>query len=132
MTAQEVFDISSKHLLTQMKRSYGSVHIIDDDGIEVNWQTCLYRGPDGYKCAIGPLIPDADYNPNFEGLDCSDKPPNKRLKAKKLFNDLLIKLGLIDHLELLESLQLVHDGYSTDFWHEELKAVANRFGLVMA
>lgn len=30
---------------------------------------CSYRGPHGLKCAIGHLIPDALYNPEF---DCSD------------------------------------------------------------
>jgi hypothetical protein len=29
---------------------------------------CLYRGPNGTKCAIGHLIRDRDYRPYFEGL----------------------------------------------------------------
>lgn len=29
--------------------------------------TCLYRGPDGKKCAIGHVIPDEHYRPEMEG-----------------------------------------------------------------
>jgi hypothetical protein len=28
---------------------------------------CLYRGPDGLKCAVGVLIPDEEYQPSLEG-----------------------------------------------------------------
>lgn len=27
---------------------------------------CMYRGPDGTKCAIGCMIPDDKYNPSFD------------------------------------------------------------------
>lgn len=30
---------------------------------------CLYRGPNGTKCAIGMLIADEDYRPVFEGCN---------------------------------------------------------------
>jgi hypothetical protein len=32
---------------------------------------CLYRGPDGKKCAIGHLIPDELYDPDMEGRGMS-------------------------------------------------------------
>jgi hypothetical protein len=36
---------------------------------------CQYRGPDGKKCAIGLLIADYDYKPEFEGsvYSCNNK-----------------------------------------------------------
>jgi hypothetical protein len=45
MTSQEAFDTALAHLREQGAICRG------DDG-------CLYRGPDGRKCAIGALIPD--------------------------------------------------------------------------
>ncbi len=27
---------------------------------------CLYRGPDGKKCAVGLFIPDSEYDPEME------------------------------------------------------------------
>jgi hypothetical protein len=54
MTQQEIFDKVARHLLTQKKRATVSGH-------------CRYRTPDGCKCAIGCLISDEDYDPEFEG-----------------------------------------------------------------
>jgi hypothetical protein len=31
-------------------------------------QRCVYRGPNGLKCAAGHAIPDCDYNPQWEGI----------------------------------------------------------------
>ncbi|HAW53696.1 MAG TPA: hypothetical protein DCX29_01705 [Hyphomonas sp.] len=33
---------------------------------------CMYRGPDGCKCAIGHMIPDDDYDLRFEGNTIDD------------------------------------------------------------
>lgn len=41
---------------------------------------CLYRGPEGKKCAIGLLIPDEDYSPSFE-LQAVDELPQPLLDA---------------------------------------------------
>ena len=51
---QQAFDTMVRGLFQQGKVS------MDDN-------RCLYRGPDGAKCAIGFLIPDQDYRPSFEG-----------------------------------------------------------------
>jgi hypothetical protein len=132
MTAQEIFDICSKHLLTQMRRSIGEITIVNDRGEEMRWDSCRYRSQNGDKCAIGPLIPDADYNPQLEGLACNEIIPSNRDKAKKDFDDLLTKLGLIEHLELLNALQQVHDRSQPHTWRMELMDVAEDHGLVMA
>lgn len=55
MTRQEVFDAAVGGVLAQGRPS------ISEDG-----KQCLYRGPDGAKCAAGHLIPDELYRPSFE------------------------------------------------------------------
>jgi hypothetical protein len=54
MTEQEIFDTVALHLIKQGKQS------IDAD------DNCLYRGPEGLKCAIGCLIPDELYLSKME------------------------------------------------------------------
>lgn len=49
-----------EHLVAQKKRSYGY------DGESMR-RMCLYRSPDGCKCALGILIPDDQYKPEHEG-----------------------------------------------------------------
>ncbi len=36
-----------------------------------SFDACLYRGPNGKKCAIGILIPDDKYDPEFENASTS-------------------------------------------------------------
>ena len=60
-TAQEIFDVSTKALIEQGFPSYDP----DYGG------TCYYRGPNGTKCAIGHLIPDDKYDPDFEGQNAT-------------------------------------------------------------
>ena len=87
-SAQEVFDIVVNHLFTQGRPSYGGV------------QNCMYRAPDGLRCAVGVLIPDNLYDPEFEGdtADCV---------IQKLFNK--DRADWREHKGLLLALQEVHD-----------------------
>lgn len=50
----ELFNSIANHLITQGRPSIGS------------FGRCLYRGADGAKCAVGFLIPDEDYNPEWD------------------------------------------------------------------
>ena len=52
----EQFDLVAKHLLTQGSQSLAA------DG-----RSCMYRGENGTKCAIGVVIADEFYDPSFEG-----------------------------------------------------------------
>jgi hypothetical protein len=54
-TLQEIFDKVTTHLLTQGKRS-----------IDEKKHICLYRGPNGTKCAVGCLIKDEFYHAGLE------------------------------------------------------------------
>ncbi len=55
MTNQEAFDKVCNHLRRMLRRS------IDRTG-----NYCSYRSKNGNKCAIGCLIPDEEYKPEFE------------------------------------------------------------------
>jgi len=56
MDKQKIFNDVRDHLLEQQEQSVISpeVHLVD--------QVCVYRGPDGLRCAIGALFPDSLYH----------------------------------------------------------------------
>ena len=103
MTNQEAFDKVCKHLLTQMKPSKLGPR-------------CRYRGPEGTMCAIGCLIPDDEYNVDFEGHNIG----GIRSSVKSL-REL--------ELSLLCDLQSVHDDFDVSAWKSELKRIANDYQL---
>lgn len=58
MTHQEIFDKAWLGLKAQgFKRAWDESH-----------QQCVYRAPDGLRCAIGHCIPDEVYDPEMEKL----------------------------------------------------------------
>lgn len=55
-TRQEIFDLAWNGLKAQgFRRAYGGIGV-----------GCLYRGPDGMKCAIGHCIADERYDPEMD------------------------------------------------------------------
>ena len=84
MTAQEIFNRIAEHLRTQGRPA------LDEAG------DCVYRGPNGLRCAIGAIIPDYKYRRSFE---------------HKTINTLLPRHfpRWIKHEELLSDLQELHD-----------------------
>ena len=52
---------------------------------------CLYRGPNGLKCAAGHLISDEEYNPSMEGRGARHT------------------LSSHPHMELISQMQIAHD-----------------------
>lgn len=103
MSYQDIFDKVAKHLLTQGERS------------ESGFIGCVYRTPNGMKCAIGCLIDDEIYTPEIEGKSVDQLSIFTNLSEKK--RDLLIFL------------QMVHDDYSVKEWSHELGRVASMFDL---
>ena len=87
-SAQEVFDIVVNHLVTQRRPAYTDL------------SGCMYRAPDGLRCAVGALIPDNLYDPEFEGSTADSVIQN-------LFNEDLADWR--EHKGLLLALQEVHD-----------------------
>lgn len=87
MTAQQIFDKVTHHLYTQRRRA------ITDDGL------CLYRAPNGDKCAIGCLISDDQYE---DWMDATTPGVCN-------FTSILFRLGIGEHCDLCQLLQDAHD-----------------------
>ena len=91
-TMQEQYDATVRHLRDQGRQSWDPVKGM-----------CMYRAPDGCMCAIGPMIPDALYDPSMETIGVCQLAQNPELQSALLGED-----GP-SSLELLVALQEVHD-----------------------
>jgi hypothetical protein len=98
MTPQEIFDTVAVHLMTQGKKSQGAGE-------------CLYRGPDGLKCAAGVLIPDEDYTPKMEG-----KPVSELAYFRQGFDAVCV--------DLIFTMQICHDHQEPEAWLKRLDETA--------
>lgn len=108
MTDQELFDKVAAHLRTQNAKA-----------MNADCQ-CMYRAPDGKRCAAGCLILDEHYAPNIEGLAITGNLVWARLSAS----------GVADaQAQLVQELQIVHDNCQIDQWKSELARVAGRHNL---
>lgn len=114
MDAQEIFDTVATHLFTQGRRAK------NDDG------KCVYRAADGTKCAVGILIPDADYSEFIEETSADDA-------VAILAKNSPACAALVPHSELLEELQKVHDAQhhwmDSEIMRDALREVADRLDL---
>ena len=114
ITNEELFNRVRTHLLTQAKKS-----------IDPATDNCLYRGPDGTKCAVGILISDKYYSEYLENIGIGiGRAGGKVVEA--VSNSLGVKLT-IDNIELLDALQDVHDRYEVAQWPEKLEKVRRDF-----
>lgn len=110
-TAQEVYN----NALFGIRRQGGySGEAVD------NLFGCLYRAPNGRKCAAGHNITDDEYHPRMEGYSVKGTDLPERLRR---------------HEDFLYSLQLAHDnaaqrGESMDEWEARMEALAQKYGLV--
>jgi hypothetical protein len=103
----------SAHLLTQGAKSEkleGSLDVT----------SCMYRGPEGRKCAVGILIPDEVYT--------SDMEYHTIITLLRDHGDVLPEF-FKEHYRLLCALQIVHDAWPVDNWRSQLNHVATRYGL---
>lgn len=106
MTNQEAFDKVKTHLLTQQQKSQNS-----------NSNICLYRGPNGLKCAVGALIPDEEFKEELNNYSVVQYGMRTLPSLKGL------------DIELLATLQIVHDESEVAEWENELRKVAEKFNL---
>ena len=81
---------------------------------------CLYRAPDGRKCAIGALIPDNIYSPLMEHKSVDGLATSFPI-IKRFFRGI--------DFELLFELQVIHDKYGPNTWEKELADTAKTFHL---
>ena len=108
MNNQEFFDKTMEHLRKQGVPS-------------ARGASCLYRGPEGTRCAIGFHIPDELYKPEMEGKGVGNLLGHHP-ELRPLFK------GVSE--ELMEELQLLHDNdLGTSYFEEQVEKIANRYHL---
>lgn len=115
-TNQDIFDHVTEHLLTQGARSVQSY---------MGSESCRYRGDRGLKCAAGALIADNHYSGCLESSTTAAYEVEKALRASLPNLEWVWNStgGLIRHL------QLIHDRKAPECWPQQLKEVAEGFGL---
>lgn len=112
ITLQDIFDAAWQAFVVEMKPKSENV----------NSNTCLYRSPEGHKCAIGLCIPDELYNEKFEG----DAPGSGAFSTSGIW---------FQEPDTCADLQYeLHDSLPLDFMSQEERAehyrsVAHRFDL---
>ena len=84
--AQELYDFIVEAIVKQGRPSIGYN------------ARCLYRGPDGLKCAAGHVIPDSMYSKKMENSDIF-----------QMFETGLLPRSLVPHRDLIKRLQYLHD-----------------------
>jgi hypothetical protein len=112
MSMNQIFKKVSRHLIKQ------NAKCTDGD-------TCQYRNEAGQSCAIGCLIPDADYHDELEGSSTSDDLVKKALHSVIGVDP----ASRINKLALLDDLQTVHDDADVIDWPTKLERVRDCFNL---
>ena len=96
LTPQQIYDIAVRHLHRQGRRSGKE----DKAGF-----ACMYRGPRGLMCGVGPFIPDALYDSKMEGHSVSELFSDfSGLKSAMIGRDPQYTRG-----RLLGNIQAAHD-----------------------
>lgn len=90
MQPQEIFDTVTRHLAKQGRRAVVKTEYGD--------LRCVYRAPDGSKCAAGALLPDDSYDPEMEGA------ASRMLPGR--FN---VPGWFVTNTDLIQRLQDAHD-----------------------
>lgn len=129
---QRMFDTVYRHLLTQHVRS------------QDEHDKCMYRNPAGLKCALGCLIPDESYRPEFEGLRPTarlrrqiDEVQADEVQAKDRVSASHEMYDVIDSIypgitpRLIVKLQKIHDYTPTARWRSELVDFAETHNLTV-
>lgn len=115
LTKQEIFDKVVQHLLTQGVKSMDEVH---------GW--CMYRGPNGIKCAVGALITDEVYTDDIE-----NEPAAALFSAyRRVLEESGIDPDSQETEQLLVALQDIHDREQCGQWRINLESLAELNGLV--
>jgi hypothetical protein len=113
MNNQQAFDTMVQHLRKQRQKSRNS-----------GCGTCLYRGPDGLKCAVGVLIPDELYSKEMEGQAID----RLLISERNTFPELSKLFDGVNEL-LLDGMQDIHDFHEPDRWESHFKSIADEYNL---
>lgn len=117
-TAQEVFNDVCTHLATQKVKS----------SMRLEGGACLYRGPNGLKCAVGGVIPDEVWEKlggdslNSEAIDNGNRAMLEILTASGIPTDRTM-------MTVLASCQSTHDTLGPGMWKQSLSHCATNHGL---
>lgn len=103
-TLQEIFDIVALHLMTQKEKSRNAF-------------LCMYRSPDGLKCAAGALIKDEEYTEDLEENGWHSLVADGRAPEA--------------HAAEIRKLQLIHDMSCSNEWEDELIAFGRAYNLTL-
>ena len=121
LTPQETFTQIKNHLLKQNEKSMAQDEL-DPDPDPLNWKgKCLYRGPNGLKCAAGIMIPDDFYKPEMDR--------GWPIKTVILRFDPLQE-NIQGDLQTMRGLQAIHDNVPPSLWPDDLKTYAQEHELV--
>jgi len=110
LTKKQIYDKVAKHLLSQRARS-------------MTGGRCVYRNPQGLKCAIGCLIPDSDYTKDIEGGLVDFAVFDNDFALLQILYQNGVDVSDIKVLALLGSLLNIHDQMEIDEWALELKEI---------
>lgn len=115
-----VFEHVATHLLTQNAKAQvkggEATKYYEDDEEEAN-MTCVYRSPDGLRCAIGSIILDSVYDPTLEGKTIVSMEVQEAVEKS-------VGFGLdTDDIQLLDVLQYIHDSIGVEAWPTKLDKI---------
>ena len=110
MTSQAILNTVAAHLLKQGVKS------LSPDASHDEGNNCAYRSPEGLSCAVGCLISDDEYRSEMESKNIDG------------LRDLLPE-RLRGHMELLTSLQLIHDVHPVADWPRQLRELSESLDL---
>ena len=97
MTMQEAFNKSVLGVVAQGRPSI-------ENGF------CLYRAPNGCKCALGHLIADEHYHPGLENTTANSTALRKALAASGMdVGGIDAEADMLNRSDLLMALQVAHD-----------------------
>ncbi len=112
-TSQAIFDKVANHLLKQGKKA------VNTKGQNPEGY-CVYRTPDGLKCAAGCLIADEHYSEHLENYDIFHGPVDDALERS---------IGVNSSTDggafsLIRELQVIHDNQEPKEWPGALVLLA--------
>jgi len=114
LTKQQIFDKVVSHLLHQGERA------TSEDG------RCSYRGQNGTQCAAGCLIDDEYYSADLEGSVVYSVSVRRALQLSGVCDDYNNNEAPLD---VLRSLQSIHDFDEVTDWPSRFRAVARAFNV---
>jgi len=112
---ESVFNFVKQHLIHQNQKSVQ--HIETDEEFDQN--SCLYRGIQNLKCAVGCLIEDQFYDAGIEQKGVID------LSVQNIIRQSLPNWK--PNWGLLYALQEIHDQFNVEDWKRQLENVNQMF-----